>query len=183
MLQQFLKEYLSSKSDNQFAMNQLELQKVKSELSTQAANHFSIGQLEQAKLAAQISAQMADAKYEALKTQTVLAEKMGDCCCEIKQKIDLIDRDRLRDTLSSQTNDNNLLKQAELAAAAGFGGPGFGGPGYGYGPGYGWGGARNQNGPGNGNGDVNIYHSEREHYRGRDHRRRDHSRIISKTYS
>ena len=155
--QQRVKEYLSSKSDNHFAMNQLEVQKVKSELASQAATNFSIGQLEQAKLAAQISAQMADAKYEALKTQTVLAEKMGECCCEIKQKIDLIDRDRLRDTLAAQTNDNNLLKQAEIAAGFGYGGPGFGcgGPGFGYG-GYG-----KQNGPGNGNGDVNIYHSDR----------------------
>ena len=171
--QQRVKEYLSSKGDNQFAMNQLELQKVKSELASQAANHFSVNQLEQAKLAAQISAQMADAKYEALKTQSVLAEKMGECCCDIKQKIDLIDRDRLRDTLSNQTNDNNLLKQAEFAAASGFGpGYGFGGPGYG--PGYcGWGGARNQNGPGNGNGDVNVFYSDRDYYRGDRRRGRD----------
>jgi len=174
--QQRVKEYLSSKGDNHFAMNQLEVQKVKSELASQAAHNFSVGQLEQAKLAAQITAQMADAKYEALKTQTVLAEKMGDCCCEIKQKIDLIDRDRLRDSLAAQTNDNNILKQAELAAAAGFG-PGYGagfGPGFGYGgPGYGYGGYGKQNGPGNGNGDVNIYHSDRDYYRGdRDHRRR-----------
>jgi hypothetical protein len=155
-------------------MNQLELQKVKSELASQASTHFSISQLEQQKLAASISAQMADAKYEALKTQTVLSDKIGECCCEVKQKIDLIDRDRLRDALTNCETDNSNFKQNEFLGYGRFADPAFFGPGVGpwagpYGGPYGgsWGG-RGQNGPGNGNGDVNIY--------GGDYGRRDHHR-------
>jgi len=169
--QQRVKEYLSSKGDNQFAMNQLELQKVKSDLAAQASQHFSINQLEQQKLGSTISAQLAEAKYEALKTQTTLAEKMMECCCDVKQKIDLVDRDRLRDKLSNEINDNNMLKQAELgyspvvnplfAQRGVFGYPGYdAGIAYGIGPRY-------QNGPGNGNGDVNIYSYEGGERRGR----------------
>jgi hypothetical protein len=130
--QQKLKEYLSSKGDNQFAMNQMELQKVKEGLAAQASHHFASAQLElqkvkegivaqashnfaSAQLEAQknreaIQMQLADAKYEALKSQQYLTDKMGECCCEVKQKIDLIDRDRLRDNLIVQRDDNNLLK-------------------------------------------------------------------------
>jgi hypothetical protein len=177
-------------------MNQLELQKAKSELASQASQHFSINQLEQQKLGSVLSAQLAEAKYEALKTQTTLAEKMMECCCEVKQKIDLVDRDRLRDKLSNEINDNNSLKQAELgyppvlnpllAQSAGFGYPGYG-PGYlpgagAYSPAYGVG-PRYQNGPGNGNGDVNIYSYEGGDRRGRRYsgRRREHSRSRSRS--
>jgi len=193
--QQKVKEYLSSKGDNHFAMNQLELQKVKSDLSSQASTHFSINQLEQQKLGATISAQLADAKYEALKTQQTLADKMAECCCEVKEKIDLVDRDRLRDSLNSEKNDNNMQKILELNAAAGrFDplAPGYGpfaagyGPGFaaGYGPGYGPGynfGPSYQNGPGNGNGDVNIYSYEGRRRRG--HRRSYRSRSRSHSHS
>jgi hypothetical protein len=108
--QQKLKEYLSSKGDNQFAMNQLELQKVKEGLAAQASHHFASAQLEAQKNREAIQMQLADAKYEALKSQQYLTDKMGECCCEVKQKIDLIDRDRLRDNLIVQRDDNNLLK-------------------------------------------------------------------------
>lgn len=163
--QQRLKEYLSSKGDNHFAMNQLELQKVKSDLAQQASTNFSIAQLEQSKLAAQISAQMADAKYEALKTQGTLTDKMMECCCDVKQKIDLIDRDRLRDV--------NLANRFADPYAFGAGIGPYGG----YGP-YGGFGGRGQNGPGNGNGDVNIYGDY-----GHRHRRRHHSRSRSRSRS
>jgi hypothetical protein len=125
--QQKLKEYLSSKGDNQFAMNQLELQKVKEGLAAQAANHFASTQLEAQKNREAIQMQLADAKYEALKSQQYLTDKMGECCCEVKQKIDLIDRDRLRDNLIVQREDNNLLKIIELTG--GLGGYGRGGRG------------------------------------------------------
>ena len=108
--QQKLKEYLSSKGDNQFAMNQMELQKVKEGLAAQASHHFASAQLEAQKNREAIQMQLADAKYEALKSQQYLTDKMGECCCEVKQKIDLIDRDRLRDNLIVQRDDNNLLK-------------------------------------------------------------------------
>ena len=125
--QQKLKEYLSSKGDNHFAMNQLELQKVKEGLAAQAANHFASTQLEAQKNREAIQMQLADAKYEALKSQQYLTDKMGECCCEVKQKIDLIDRDRLRDNLIVQREDNNLLKIIELTG--GLGGYGRGGRG------------------------------------------------------
>jgi hypothetical protein len=86
-----------------------------------------------------LTLQLADAKYEALKSQQFLADKICECCCDVKQKIDradcnikekvdLIDRDRLRDNLTVSNNDNNLLKILEFTQAFGHG--------YGYG-GYG----------------------------------------------
>ena len=77
--QQKLKEYLSSKGDNQFAMNQLELQKVKEGLAAQASHHFASTQLEAQKNREAIQMQLADAKYEALKSQQYLTDKMGEC--------------------------------------------------------------------------------------------------------
>ena len=97
--QQRLKEYLSSKGDSHFAMNQLEMQKVKEGLAFQAAQNFASLQLESAKTSGLISAQLAEAKYDALKNTQFIADKVGDCCCEVKMKIDTIDRDRLRDNL------------------------------------------------------------------------------------
>jgi hypothetical protein len=96
-------------------MTQLELHKVKECLATQASNHFAVGQLEQQKMGALISAQMAEAKYEALKSQQYVADKVDECCCEVKQKIDNVDRDRLRDNLVVEKGDNNILKIIELA--------------------------------------------------------------------
>ena len=139
--QQKLKEYLSSKGDSQFAMNQLEMQKVKEGLASQASNyfavnqleqqkvkeclaaqasnHFAVNQLEQQKLGASISAQLAEAKYEALKNQQVVANKIEECCCAVKEKMDVLDRDRLRDGLTVEKNDNNMLKVLEIAGAFG----------------------------------------------------------------
>lgn len=108
------KEYLSSKGDNHFAISQLEQQKVKETLAAQAAQNYASLLLEQQKTKELLSAQMADAKYDALKNTQFLADKMGDCCCEVKQKIDLIDRDRLRDGLNVERTDNHLLKVGEM---------------------------------------------------------------------
>ena len=108
------REYLGSKSDNQFAMSQLELQKVKAELATQAAQQFSIGQLEQQKLGSLISAQLAESKYEGLKHQQFLADKIDHTSESIKLRVDNIDRDRLRDHLTSEKNENSVLKILEL---------------------------------------------------------------------
>ena len=154
---------------------------MKSELATQASTNFSIGQLEQQKISAQISAQLADAKYEALKTQSFLSDKITECCCSVKEKVDLVDRDRLRDALNDASVDNSNFKQSEYLGR--FADPAFFGPGVGpwagpYGGPYGgnWGG-RGQNGPGNGNGDVNIYGGDydRGHRRSRSRRSRSRS--------
>uniref|UniRef100_A0A6C0I3K4 Uncharacterized protein n=1 Tax=viral metagenome TaxID=1070528 RepID=A0A6C0I3K4_9ZZZZ len=118
---QKVKEGLSSQSAQQFAINQLEMQKVKEGLACQAAQNFSISQLEAQKSTALISAQLAEAKYEALRSQQLIVDKVGDCCCEVKEKfcevkekMDLIDRDRLRDNLVVEREDNNLLKILEF---------------------------------------------------------------------
>lgn len=109
-----LKEYLSSKGDTHFAMNQLEMQKVKEGLASQAAHHFASTQLEAQKIKECLSAQLADAKYEALKSQQYLGDKIDECCCSVKEKMDVIDRDRLRDNLTVEREENNVLKILEL---------------------------------------------------------------------
>ena len=115
MLEQHrMKEYLASKGDSHFAMNQLELQKVKEGLTFQAAQNFASLQLEAAKTAGLISAQMAEAKFDGLKNTQFLADKMSECCCEVKMKIDHVDRDRLRDNLIVEKSETNLLKVAEF---------------------------------------------------------------------
>ena len=112
--QQRMKEYLSSKGDNQFAIGQLEQQKVKEMLSMQAASNYASLLLEQQKSKEILSAQMADAKYDALKNTQFLADKMGECCCEVKQKIDLVDRDRLRDDLIHERDENSIIRAVEF---------------------------------------------------------------------
>ena len=128
--QQKVKEYLSSKGDSHFAMNQLEMHKVKEGLAAQAAHNFSALQLDQHKIKESIQAQLADAKYDALKNTQFLADKMCECCCEVKQKIDLVDRDRLRDGLTVERTDNNIWKVAEFFDRR-YGDRGYGDRGYG----------------------------------------------------
>ena len=118
--QQRMSQFLSSKADNHFAINQLEMQKVKEGLAAQAAHHFASSQLEQQKIKEHLSTQLADAKYEQLKSQQFLADKMSECCCEIKEKVgdiklhaDTLDRDRLRDNLSVSRDEANMLKLNE----------------------------------------------------------------------
>lgn len=124
--QQKLGHFMSAKADGHFASNQLELQKVKEGITMQAANNFAINQLEAQKNREAIQKDLAEARYEALKSQQYLTDKVGECCCSIKEKMDVIDRDRLRDNLIVSREDNNVLKILE------FGGLG-GGRGYGYG--------------------------------------------------
>ena len=123
---QKLGHFMSAKADGHFASNQLELQKVKEGITMQAANNFAINQLEAQKNREAIQKDLAEARYEALKSQQYLTDKMGECCCEIKEKMDTLDRDRLRDNLIVARDDNNLLKVLE------FGGRGYE-RGYGYG--------------------------------------------------
>lgn len=124
--QQKLGHFMSAKADGHFASSQLELQKVKEGITMQAANNFAINQLEAQKNREAIQKDLAEARYEALKSQQYLTDKIGECCCSIKEKMDVIDRDRLRDNLIVSREDNNVLKILE------FGGLG-GGRGYGYG--------------------------------------------------
>ena len=167
--QQKMGQYLSSKSDNQFAMTQMEMQKCKADLAAQSAQQFSMNQLENQKLGSSISAQLAEAKYDALKNTQELGNKIEKCCCELKEKNDRLERESLRDQLIKCNSDNNLLKTPYTLGSGILGypgvGPGFGpgfGPyggggygGYGYG-GHGWG---NDVGYGN---NVHIHSVERE---------------------
>ena len=160
---QKIKESLAMQESHHFATNLLENQKIKESLASQNAlqfaasvsksdghyaglskqmdNHYASILLEQQKSKELISRELAEAKYEALKNKMELSKEMGECCCEVKQKIDqrtqeviqvvdTLDRNRLRDEINTTSNENTLLKFAEL------GGPFGGGYGYGYG-GYG----------------------------------------------
>jgi hypothetical protein len=145
-------QFLASKSDNQFAMTQIEILKSKSELATQSAQQFAMSQLESQKLSALVSAQMAEAKYDALKNTQDLGKQIAECCCSLKEKNDEIESNRLRDGLAAANNDNNMLKVLEQARQGSgplgqgllgaYGYPGVGpyaagfGPGYGPGPNY-----------------------------------------------
>ena len=126
---QKVRESLATQASQNFAIGQLEMQKVKEGLSMQAAQNFAISQLEAQKNREAIQMQLAEAKYEALKSQQYLGDKMSECCCTIKEKMDLIDRDRLRDNLTVSRDRNNTLEQVEvmellLNRRGGFGGDG-----------------------------------------------------------
>jgi hypothetical protein len=171
-------QFLASKSDNQFAMTQMEILKSKSELATQSAQQFSIAQLEQQKLSALVSAQMAEAKYDALKNTQDLGKQIMECCCSLKEKNDEIESNRLRDGLAAANNDNNMLKVLEQARQGS--GPlgngllgAYGYPGVGpYGPGF----APNYSEGAN----VNIYERRgRRHHGSRKGSRRSRSRSCS----
>jgi len=123
---QKVKEGITMQASNNFAINQLELQKVKEGLATQSAVQYAAAQLDAHKNREAIQKDLCEARYEALKSQQYLTDKMSECCCTIKEKMDLIDRDRLRDNLLVSRDDNNLLKVLE------FGGRGYE-RGYGYG--------------------------------------------------
>jgi hypothetical protein len=121
---------MSAKADGHFAANQLELQKVKEGITMQAANNFAINQLEAQKNREAIQRDLAEARYEALKSQQYLTDKMSECCCTIKEKIDLVDRDRLRDNLSSARDKNSIIEGIEFQQLLWGGRGGYGG-GYG----------------------------------------------------
>jgi hypothetical protein len=135
------KEQLASHSAMQFAAMISKTDGHAAGLAKQMDNHYASILLEQQKSKELISLQLQEAKYEALKNKMELSKEMGECCCEIKQKVDqrtqdvigvvdTLDRNRLRDEVNTTSNENNLLKFAEFGPWGGFGG--YGG-GYGYG--------------------------------------------------
>jgi hypothetical protein len=153
---QKIKEQLAMQGASQYASLLLEDQKNKEQIASQSAMQFaamvsksdghysSLGKqmdchyasiiLEQQKAKELISRELADAKYEALKNKMELSKEMGDCCCEIKMKVDqraqdviatvdTLDRNRLRDEVNTTTNENTFLKFAEFGAGPwGYGG-------------------------------------------------------------
>lgn len=142
-------QFLSSKMDGQFAATQIEILRSKADLSAQAASQFSISQLEQQKMGAAISAQMAEAKYDALKNHTEMSKQVAECCCELKEKNDRLDRERLRDENTVyKINPLGPVGGGILGAGLPFAG-GYGGVGpYGYHNGY---------------GNVNVYGDSHRH--------------------
>jgi hypothetical protein len=161
--QQKVKEYLSAKGDNQFAMTQMEVMKCKADLAAQSAGQFAANQLENQKLGSMISAQLAEAKYDALKNNNDLSKQLAECCCEIKEKNDKLDRERLRDELVNANTDKAILATHPYGGYGGHGifpGVGFPGGYGGYGHGYGGYGGY---GPGVGYGNnVHIHSQDRE---------------------
>jgi hypothetical protein len=129
---QKLGHFMSAKADGHFAAGQLELQKVKEGLACQSATQYAAAQLDAHRNREAIQKDLSEARYEALKSQQYLTDKMSECCCSIKEKMDVIDRDRLRDNLIVSRDDNNVLKILELGAL-GYGGRGGYGGGYGRG--------------------------------------------------
>jgi len=160
------KEQIASQASTYYASQLLEGQKNKADLASHSAmqfaamvsksdghaaglakqldNHYSSLLLEQQKSKELITLQLHEAKYEALKHKMELSKEMGDCCCEIKEKVDqrsqevigvvdTLDRNRLRDEVNTTNNENNLLKFAELGSFGGYGG--YGGYEGGYGRG------------------------------------------------
>jgi hypothetical protein len=105
--------------------------------------NFASAQLEAQKNREAIQQQLCDAKYEALKSQQFLADKIDECCCTVKEKMDLIDRDNLRDNLNISRDKNAIqdgINFQQLLLSRGLPGPWGGyGPGFGpdFGPGYG----------------------------------------------
>lgn len=104
---------LAKQQDNQFAA-----------MISKSDNHFAALLLEQQKVKECLTLQLQEAKYEALKNKNELSKEMGDCCCEIKMKVDqrtqdvintvdTLDRNRLRDDLTVANNENNLLRALE----------------------------------------------------------------------
>ena len=156
--QQKLGQFMSSKMDGQFAATQLEILKSKADLSAQSASQFSISQLEQQKMGSVLSAQMAEAKYDALKNHTDVVKQVADCCCELKEKNDRLDRERLRDENTVyKINPYGPVGGGILGAGLPFAG-GLGGYGGGYvGP----------HGHHDGYGNVNVYGDSRGRGRGR----------------
>ena len=165
--QQKLGQFMTSKMDGQFAATQMEILKSKADLSAQSASQFSIGQLEQQKLGSVLSAQMAEAKYDALKNHTEISKQVAECCCELKEKNDRLDRERLRD-------ENTVHKISPYGAGilGGVGLPLGAGILGGYGGGYGgYGGHVGPYGNHEGRGNVHVYSDNRDGRRGRDRSR------------
>jgi hypothetical protein len=133
---QKVKEGIMSQSAQQFAMTQLELHKVKECLAAQASQNHASAQLEAQKVRESLSTQLADAKYEQLKSQQFIADKVTECCCSVKDKMNTIDRDNLRDNLGVSRDKNNMLEMLEYQQLY-WGRGNFGPCGSGYGP---WGG-------------------------------------------
>jgi len=137
---------LDNKADHHFASLMLEQQKSSHVSDSKADNHFAAllskqdNQfaallLEQQKAKECLTLQLQEAKYEALKNKQDLSKEIGDCCCEVKQKIDqrtqdvintvdTLDRNRLRDDLTVSNNENNLLKILDWYDDRGYGGYG-----------------------------------------------------------
>jgi hypothetical protein len=111
---QKLAHLLDNKGDGHFAA-----------MISKQDNHFAALLLEQQKVKECLTLQLQEAKYEALKNKNELSKEMGDCCCEIKMKVDqrsqdvintvdTLDRNRLRDELNIANNENNTLKILEF---------------------------------------------------------------------
>jgi hypothetical protein len=119
--QQKLGHFMSAKADGHFASNQLELQKVKEGLACQASTYNAAAILDAHRNREAIQKDLAEARYEALKSQQYLTDKMGECCCEIKEAVvssagatqgmfQASETARVRDALSAAVAENAALR-------------------------------------------------------------------------
>jgi cell division septum initiation protein DivIVA len=92
----------------------LELLKMKSELEKQASDNANASARDILTTRADILRQNLEntmaIQTEALKNKDSLSSKMMECCCEIKQKIDVVESNRLRDGLVEQRVENVILR-------------------------------------------------------------------------
>lgn len=63
-----------------------------------------------AKLELQAATNTSAIQMEALRNKCEVVDKIEECCCELKQKIDGSDNARLRDALNEATTRNALLE-------------------------------------------------------------------------
>lgn len=101
---------LSKQASDHYASLIIEGNRNKEMLAAQAANNFAVSQLETQKLKESIMMQLADAKYEGLKNKESLAAQLADHNSDIKSTVRALDENRVRDALNVSSNEVNLLK-------------------------------------------------------------------------
>ena len=106
-------DYQRLNNDNSHQTN-LELLKMKNDLEKQASDNANASARDILNTRADILRQNLEntmsIQTEALKNKDNLSSKMMECCCEIKQKIDTVESNRLRDFLVEQRVENSILR-------------------------------------------------------------------------
>jgi hypothetical protein len=106
-------DYQRMNNDNANHTN-IELLKMKNDLEKQASDNANASARDILNTRADILRQNLEntmaIQTEALKNKDSLSSKMSECCCEIKQKIDTVESNRLRDFLVEQRVENTILR-------------------------------------------------------------------------
>lgn len=106
-------DYQRLNSDNSNRTS-LELLKMKADLEKQASDNANASARDVLTTRADILRQNLEntmaIQTEALKNKDSISSKMMECCCEIKQKIDTVESNRLRDGLVEQRVENAIFR-------------------------------------------------------------------------